>query len=213
MKEARQAMIAALTGELSAVRPMRPRTGAALVAAAAAATFAAVAALAGVRWSVFRGDASPFFWVTAGLLLLLGLAAASAVIAMARPGVGNRYDAPKWAAAMVAVLPCVAVATMFSYRGGGFALLDPHALRCVMAGLGSSLLTGAALVLWLRRGAPVSTATAGWYTGIAAGALGTVAYGFSCSIETLAHLGIWHVVPVAAAGVLGRFTVPALVRW
>lgn len=213
MKKTRQATIDALTGELEPARPLRRRMGLLLLAAAGVATLAAVAGSEGIRWSVFRGEASPFFWATSGLLAVLGAAAASAVIDMARPGVGNRYGAPRWAAAMVGVLPAVALVSLLSHEHGMATLMTADALHCVTSGLQASLITAGALILWQRRGAPVSLGTAGWYTGTAAGALGMVAYGFSCGVESLVHLGIWHVVPVAIAAVVGRILVPVLVRW
>jgi hypothetical protein len=213
MKERRQATIDALADELAPSVPLRRRAGAALLVVAGIVTLAAVEAVEGIRWGVFRGDAAPFFWVTTGLLALLGIAAANAVIDMARPGVGKRHEAPKWTAAMVAVLPGAALLSMVSHGDHMHTLADPYALHCTTAGLAASLITGAALTAWLRRGAPVSIAAAGWYTGVAAGALGTVAYGFSCSIETLAHLGVWHLAPVAIAALVGRLVVPALIRW
>lgn len=50
-------------------------------------------------------------------------------------------------------------------------------------------------------------------SGLAAGALGAAAYGLSCSLTGETHLGIWHVVPVFAMVLAGRFVVPHLVRW
>ena len=90
---------------------------------------------------------------------------------------------------------------------------DPYGLDCFLAGSAFSVLTFAALVGWLRRGAPVSPTLAGTFTGIAAGALGSFAYGLACPIDTLAHLGIWHALPVALGALVGRLGVPPLVRW
>jgi hypothetical protein len=77
----------------------------------------------------------------------------------------------------------------------------------------TSLVSGSAMVWWLRRGAPVSPQRAGLQTGLAAGALGTFAFGLSCDYDTVAHLGVWHVVPVVLATLAGRLIVPPLVRW
>ncbi|MBT8388033.1 MAG: DUF1109 domain-containing protein, partial [Altererythrobacter sp.] len=67
--------------------------------------------------------------------------------------------------------------------------------------------------MWLRPGAPVSQQAAGWFTGIASGAIGTLIYGMSCPVDSVTHMGIWHVVPVAVAAVAGRLIVPKLITW
>lgn len=213
MNKYRDNLISGLTKELAPVRTFAMRDGAALVAAASVVTLAAVMLVEGLGARVFQGQAAPFFWITNGLLLLLGLASAGAAIALASPGVGSRHDAPKWAAAMLGVLPLAALISVFSRVGTGEIVFDLSALHCFVASLASALFTGGALILWLRRGAPVSLESAGWFTGIAAGALGTLIYGLSCPIDSLTHMGIWHVAPVAAAALIGRLAVPSLIRW
>ena len=170
-------------------------------------------AIEGLWIGAFQGEAAPFFWVTNGLLLLLRLASAGAVIAMASPGVGNRHDAPKWSFAMLGVLPLAALSSVVSHDAGIGDLNDDTALHCLSASLIAAAAMGGALTMWLRRGAPVSQQAAGWFTGIAAGAIGTLLYGFSCPVDSVTHLGIWHVVPVAVAAIAGRLIVPRLIAW
>ena len=213
MNRAREDLIAGLTEDLKPVRTLRSRDGFAIVALSALATFALAQLGEGIWIEGITGAASPFFWVTNGLLLVLGLAAASTVVTMASPGVGNKHDTPSWAAVMVGVLPVAALISVFSRPDGFVALNDGYIWHCISSSLFASALTAGALVLWLRRGAPVSLNLAGWFTGLAAGALGTVVYGMSCYIDTIAHLGIWHVVPVVATAIAGRLIVPHLVRW
>ena len=50
-------------------------------------------------------------------------------------------------------------------------------------------------------------------TGLAAGALGSVAYGITCPLDDLAHVGLVHIVPVGIAALIGRLVVPPLIRW
>lgn len=213
MNTNRDAMIAAMTEELAPVRPFNPMHGALLVGLAAFATVLAVEFVEGLWRGILAGEAAPFFWVTNGLLLVLGVASTAAVIAMSSPRVGGRNEAPKWASAMAGVLPVAALVSVLPHADEGASLVDPYALHCATSAMASSLLVGAALVIWLRRGAPVSPALAGWYTGLAAGALGAVAYGLSCPLDTVTHLGIWHIAPVAAAAIGGRIVVPHLIRW
>jgi len=213
MTRDRDSIIAAMTEELSPVRGYRFTDGSLVVASAMVASVLAVSYFVGLWGGIVSGEAAPFFWIANGLLLLLGLASASATIALASPAVGNRHDAPKWAAAMAAVLPLAALISALPDEHGIAGLVDPVGTHCFTQALTTSTLTGAALVLWLRRGAPVSLNTAGWFAGLAAGALGAVAYGLSCPLNTVAHLGIWHVLPVAVAALIGRLIVPPLVRW
>jgi hypothetical protein len=114
---------------------------------------------------------------------------------------------------MVAILPLTAVMTTIAAGHAIADLFDAHSMYCLASGMLASLLTFAALTWWLRRGAPVSTAAAGLWAGIAAGAIGSFAYGLSCPIDTVDHLGIWHIAPVAICGALGRIVLPGLIRW
>ncbi|NVE95824.1 NrsF family protein [Altererythrobacter lutimaris] len=214
MNASRENMIASLTEDLEPVRAFSARDGAILVAIAGAISVVGILLFEGFWHGIVEGEAAPFFWVTSGLLLVLGLAAASSVIMMASPRVGNRHDAPKWASAMLAVLPLAAIMSIIpAAHEGHVGLGSLFATHCITSSLAASLVTGAALTLWLRRGAPVSLNPAGWFTGLAAGALGTAAFGISCSIDSVTHLGISHVAPVVIMAIVGRLVVPPLVRW
>ena len=207
------ALIAQLTEDLQPVRAMKGRDGLLLAALAGAVTVLAVWLAADLWDGVVTGEASPFFFVTNGLLLVLGLAAVAATVALASPSVGNRQDAPKWSMAMVGILPLTAVATVLASGTGLAALMDPYSLHCLTAATGASALTFVALTYWLRRGAPVSVQTAGLFAGVASGAIGSFAYGLSCPLDGVAHLGLWHVLPVAITGLVGRAVLPRLIRW
>jgi hypothetical protein len=115
--------------------------------------------------------------------------------------------------AMVAVLPLAAFASLLGRHPGEALIGDHHGLACFGAALVTSLLVAGTLVFWLRRGAPVSPATAGVHIGVAATALGSAAYGLACTLEGLVHLGFWHVMPVVAGAIVGRVVLPSLLRW
>lgn len=216
-RKSRDALISGLADDLKPVRSMRFLDGAAVVGLATVLTAAGVILIKGFWTGMASGDASPFFWVTQGLLLLLGMAAASATITMASPKVGNRYDAPRWMSAMLAVLPITAIIAVLSdsqgVHGHDHGMTGEVAWACISNALIASGLVGASITMWLRRGAPVSPEMAGWMTGIASGAIGTVTYGLSCPLDSIGHLGVAHVAPVAIAAIIGRLTVPSLIRW
>lgn len=203
-----------LAGELKPVRPVKWSDGAILTLVALLVTIGAGAAALGFRDGLWEGRVSALFVIASGLNLLVGLASASAVISMASPQVGSRNEGPKWAIATLALLPLAAIITTAAegietaplYRG----YLDWH---CVIFGGAFSLLVAPTLILWLRRGAPVSLGLAGLYAGTASGALGVFAYGLDCPVEGIAHFGIWHVIPVCILALVGRFFVPRMVRW
>ncbi len=206
-------LIAQLAGELEPVRPLRMSHGFALVALATALTIAGVALLPGLWSGPQEGQAAAIFFIANGLIALAGLASTRAVVRMATPRVGARHDGSRWMLAALAILPVTAL--VLAGLEGRFAGHDHSAygLHCFLAGTASGVAVAAALVIWLRRGAPVAPNAAGFYTGVAAGALGSFAYGLSCPLDTVGHLGIWHVAPVVVFAALGRLAVPPLIRW
>ncbi|MCB2084056.1 MAG: DUF1109 domain-containing protein [Sphingomonadaceae bacterium] len=206
-------LIDQLAEDLAPVRTLKLRHGLALVTLALVATVLAVEFIKGLWMVGITGDASPFFYIGTGLLLVLGAAAATSVVTMASPRVGNRNEGPKWALAMAMVLPGAALLTLLGKGPSVAALGHTPGLHCLESGVASSLLVAGALVLWLRRGAPVSPNTAGLLVGIASTALGSAAYGLSCQLDSMIHIGIWHAAPVAVGAVVGRFALPPLIRW
>ncbi len=206
-------LIAQLAEELEPVRPIRLAHGLALLALATALTIGLVALWQGLWTGPVHGQAAAIFFIANGLIGLVGLASARAVVRMAVPQVGARQDGSRWLLAALAILPVTAL--LLAALEGNLAGHDHVAdgLHCFLAGTVSGVLVAAALVVWLRRGAPVAPNVAGFHTGVAAGALGSFAYGLSCPQDTIMHLGLWHVAPVAVSAALGRIVVPPLVRW
>ncbi|MDP5053285.1 MAG: DUF1109 domain-containing protein [Congregibacter sp.] len=205
-------LIERMATDLQPVRTLKFRDGFALVCVAALLTVLAVEMIHGLWRGVLIGQASAFFVLTNGLLLVLGIASTHSVINMANPRVGANYDGPQWAMAMAAVLPAAALFTVVSDQSIP-ALINDLGVGCFKAALLTSALIAGAMVFWLRRGAPVSPARAGLHLGVASTALGSVAYGLACPLDGVVHLGIWHVMPVIVGGLLGRFLLPPVLRW
>lgn len=206
-------LIAQLAGELEPVRPLRMRHGVALVAFATFLTIIAIALWQGLWSGPAQGQAAAIFFIANGLIALVGLASARTVIRMAAPRVGVRQDGLRWLLAALAILPVTAVLLVALEGSMGRHDHAADGLTCFIAGTASGIGVAATLVFWLRRGAPVAPNLAGFYTGVAAGAVGSFAHGLSCPFDSIGHLGIWHVAPVAVSAALGRLAVPALIRW
>lgn len=214
MPKNHDSLIESLVDDLQPVRPLQPAMGGMLVASAAALTGVIVLAINGLAANIAPGAVSPLFLLANGLLLLLGLAACSSTISMASPRVGNRHDGTRWAMVMAGVFPAVTIALLAVHRADWPHLLDAaRGWHCFAEAMLASVLTAAALLFWLRRGAPVSPKMAGLHLGVASTALGTAIYGLSCPNDTMFHLGIWHVLPVVLGGMIGRLVAPALLRW
>ena len=206
-------LIDQLTADLEPVRRMRLRDGIMLAALALLVTIAGVEIFDGLWRGILAGEASPFFLIGNGLLLILALASTHSVLTMASPRVGNNHDGPKWAMAMAAVMPLAAFVSLAGHSHPMEGFSDPYGMTCFGAGLLASLLSAATLVFWLRRGAPVSPRLAGLHLGVAATATGTLAYGLACPIDSVTHLGLWHGAPVVAGALIGRFALPPLLKW
>lgn len=217
-QSSRDDLIASLAEATTPVRTIDPRRGLALIALATVLVAGTSIVLSGFWFSgIFEGEASPFFWITNGLLLLLGIASSTALVASAMPQVGAKANAPKWAAAMLAVVPAAALLTLFSidpvHGHSGLENPELHYWECSWRALIAGSVVAAAAVLFLRQGAPVSLERSGWLTGLAAGSLGSFAYGVTCPLDSLGHIGLIHVAPVAVAAIIGRLAVPRLIRW
>ena len=211
----REDLIAALSEDMTPVKRVKPSEGVLLVAFAT--IVAAVASIAIFEWwdGLLTGEASGYFLITHGLLLVLGAASTVAMVSGALPRVGSRADAPLWGAIMLGILPVGAIVSLLSGYGNHAheGLNDPVAFHCTVSSLAAAALVLIASVMWLRRGAPVSIERSGWLAGLAAGSLGTLAYGITCPLDTYSHVGLWHIAPVAIAAVVGRLVVPPLIRW
>ena len=131
------------------------------------------------------------------------------------PRVGHRPTAPNWAFATLAVLPLTAIIAFAGTPGSHThdGLTDPAAFHCTISSLAAALLVALACVMFLRRGAPVAIERSAWLTGLAAGSLGTFAYGITCPLDGMIHLGLWHFVPVVISAIAARLLLPPLIRW
>ena len=207
-------LIAGLVADLKPVAPLRQAAGMRLALLALCGGVIGMIAIFGPRADLMAGRPDALALLGAGMFLVLALASAWAVIDMARPYVGVRREGWGWTALMAATLPAGAMLMIAAawWRGipSGFEL---DGVTCMTFGLGWGLLTFAALIGWLRRGAPSLPRRAGLLTGVAAGAAGIFAVSLYCPHNDLIHIGVWHGLTVVVAGMFGRLAVPRLIAW
>lgn len=207
-------LIAGLVAELQPVRPLRQQAGMIWALTALLTGAAGMLLLFGPRPDLSRGSPDAMLLTGGGLFLVLALASAWAVIDMARPYVGLRREGWGWTALMASVLPLAALVLMVAaVLRGEPSGLEYDGWNCIKVGLGWSVLTFAALTVWLRRGAPMHPARAGLLTGVAAGSAGIFALSLFCPHNGLIHIGVWHGLTVMLAGLIGRLAVPRLIAW
>jgi len=214
----RDDLIAALTEDVTPVQIVRPGQGAAMIVFATVAALIACLFIFGFWQGMINGEASPYFWISNGLLALVGAASTSALVSSVLPRVGAHGSAPQWSLAMLAILPLAAIIAFLSYEAGhdhGIGMSDPGLMygECALYGLTASLVVAGAAVAFVRRGAPVSLDRSGWLIGLASGSSGALTYNITCPIDSLMHVGIWHVLPVFVAAVFWRYAAPPLIRW
>ena len=214
MPRSTEDLIAGLVDTLEPVNELRQGRGMALALAALVLGCLGMVGQFGMRADLMSGQLDGMFLLSGGLFLVLTMASSWAVIDMARPAVGSRREGWGWTALMAAVLPLAALVTIASaWLRGEPSELHNDSFGCMSFGLGWSLLTFAVLTLWLRRGAPMLLARAGLLTGVAAGSAGICAVSLFCPHNDLVHIGVWHGLTVAMAGLLGRIAVPRLIAW
>jgi len=203
-----------LLNDLRPTRPLTLQRGLVIVTGSAALAIGVMALFIGIRPALVAGILEPLYLLASGLFLMLGIAASLTVIGMSRPHVGNTHIGWMWAVAMAALLPLTAVVMGLAREGNAFLQSQPvQGMNCLTNGSLLGLIVGAALTMWLRRGAPTSPGQAGLLTGIAAGSLGIFAYSLHCPFGDIYHIGLWHSMTVVVSAIAGRIIVPQLIRW
>lgn len=214
MPDNTDAFLESLVADLKPVSPLRQGKGMAMTTTTLVLGVILVVALIGLRRDFAAGHPDPLVLTAAWIFLVLALASAWAAVDMARPAVGIRREGWYWAALIAVILPVSALTLLTEDGTAGLILgLDRDGWSCLALGTSVGLLTGGALVMWLRRGAPTSPSKAGLLTGVAAGAAGIFAVSLGCPHNSLMHIGFWHGATVVVSGLMGRLLLPRLLRW
>lgn len=206
--------IEALIADLQPVRPVNPSGGILLVMATVVVVVAVIVAMLGMRPDVVAGKPHPMVMMREGMMLVLGFAALAAVVASARPGVGQYSTGWRWALAAASLFPLTSI--VLSVTGDGMppaVLFDVDGPICLAYSAGGALLIGTSLTLWLRQGAPTALNRIGWLVGLASGSFGTFAYGLHCESVTVFYVGLWYTCAITLCALIGRLVVPHLIRW
>lgn len=207
-------LIAELVAGLQPVKPLRFAEGFGLTLLVAALSTVVSVAWLGLRADLGAGTVNPVHLISTGLYLGLAVAASMTVVVMSRPCVGSDHSGWTYAAAMAALLPAAGLIVAIV---GGHDILSSHSLAhgldCFVKGGAASLGVFALLTWWLRRGAPTAPDRAGLVAGVAAGSFGVFAFSLSCADNDIVHIGVWHSAAVLVMGLIGRVTMPSLVRW
>ncbi len=203
-----------LVDDMEPVRRVSQKDALALVAVTTCIAVAVIAMRFGLREDLFTLQLHPIVILRAAMLLLLGFAALTAVMASARPGIGQVSNGWRWALGAVAMFPVTAIVTSILRQELPLATLQAQSGPwCLGISFGGALLIGSALTFWLRRGAATSLARVGWLVGLAAGSFGTFAFSLHCPSTTVDYIGIWYSLAVALSAGIGRMIVPPLIRW
>lgn len=209
----RDFQIQQLVDDLTPVPALKPNRSMAASLAIMAAILAVIVLWLGPRDDIMIGKPDTMFLLRGGILLLLGLANAYAVLAMASPSVGRHGNGWKIALAAALLFPLAAMIVAFSASPAKAMAATDTGMQCLRMSIMGGLATAIPMVLHLRRGAPTSPERAGWLTGLAAGGFGTFAYGFHCPFNSIIYIGLWYSLAVGICAVLGRLVVPRLIRW
>ncbi len=202
-----------LVDDLEPVQRLHPNRAISAIVIITAVFMLFVVMVLGPREDIMSGRPDPMFLMRSGILLLLGLANAGAVIGMASPAVGRHNNSWQIAVAAASLFPLAAIILAMSAGFTNTLAAAYTGMECLRMSAVGGLAIAIPIILFLRRGAPTSPERAGWLTGIASGGLGAFAYNFHCPFNDLIYTGTWYTIAVGICAVTGRAIVPRLIRW
>lgn len=207
-------LIDSLVADLTPVRRIRKRSGLLIVAAATLLAVTLNVPIFGLRPDIIALRPAEIVLLRSGVLLLIGISASLAVITSASPSVGARRDGWRWALGAGLLFPVTSLVLTLGGAPYPTEILDTRSVAyCLGISLASALAIGGIISGWLRRGAVTELRRAGWLTGLAAGALGTFVYNLGCPSDSVHYVALWYGLSLGAAAIIGRLTVPHLLRW
>jgi hypothetical protein len=95
----------------------------------------------------------------------------------------------------------------------GRMLLGMNWVTCLLCIPLFAVVPFAALIWFLRKGAPTDLKRTGAIAGLVAGALGATAYAFHCPDDSIPFIAVWYGAMVASCASVGALLGPRLLRW
>jgi len=155
-----------------------------------------------------------FWWKAIGLLLIVGLGVASALVSL------DPTRSPRQGLRRLGVTALVLFALGWlvdALQAGPEALwlrLDPaHGMVCARKIVELALPAVLALGVIVRRGAPVDVRGTAWVTGIAGAAFGALVFALACPFDDPLYLVVWYSLACALVACSTRLVLPWLIRW
>lgn len=208
-------LVAALARGADAVDPQAARRRLLMaILAGGAAAVALVLGILGPRPNLSDELSVPMFWAREAFCAALGVLAISAMRRLAHPGLRLGWLPWGLAVPFAAIWAMAAVALIGADAPDRAALiLGQTAKVCSMRITWISVPLFIAFV-WVVKGlAPTRLRLAGAACGLAAGAVGALAYTLHCPELAAPFLGIWYVVGMLVPTGVGALLGPRLLRW
>ncbi|MGB5075947.1 MAG: DUF1109 domain-containing protein [Sphingorhabdus sp.] len=205
--------IADLVDDLEPVHALNPRRPMLIALAVTLGLFIFVGLTSGLRKDLLSGHPESIFLLRSGILLLLGVGTAHAVLEMASPAVGKPQSSWQLALAAALLFPLAALIVALTGNSENVMAEMNSVGQCLAFSIFGALATAVPMVVHLRHGAPTSHSRAGWLVGLASGGLGALAYNLHCPFDDVVYIGTWYTLSVGTSAVIGRIFVPRLIRW
>lgn len=133
---------------------------------------------------------------------------------LARPGQSGKKLSPLTFLPFLVIAITVAVALGFEKpMMWGRMLLGMNWVTCLLCIPLFAVVPFAALIWFLRKGAPTDLKRTGAIAGLVAGALGATAYAFHCPDDSIPFIAVWYGAMVALCASIGALLGPRLLRW
>jgi hypothetical protein len=206
-------LIKSLVAQHKPVAPFSAKPGVFFAVIATAFAILVCHILYGIRADALSGRPRDDLIIKAGLLFVLGTAAFSATLSMARPGIGKYANGWLWVALIAAFFPAYALYLAIAGQFPMWVLYASSGIRCFVTSLAFGITIAAGLIIWLRTAAPVRPHRIGWSVGVSSGAFATMAYSLTCPSYGIAYAGVWYTLAIMTTAVICRLCVPRLIRW
>jgi hypothetical protein len=158
-------------------------------------------------------------WTAVKLLFALSVIATAAPLLLksARPGLEKEiHPALLFAPFFAAMVATLAMLLFVRPQGWsemlwGATYVSPA--RCLLCIVFFAVVPFAALIWWIRQGAPTRLSLTGAIAGVLAGGLGAAAYAIACRSDTIPFIAVFYGAAIALCAFIGAQLGPWLLRW